>query len=552
MAVALDLADIQGNILTAYGKLGFPKGRFMVLHVDQGHAAEGRKFVTAMLPLITTAMRWPSTRSKAPVGVIAMERPAVAVNIALSWNGLLALGIPTRTLRGMPDEFIDGMMARAPMLGDNFNGRVPSKSWDAVWASTEGPRDASPDTVHILITLNAQMKPDGSAVAALDAKTQQIENLCATDGGGHVRVLPGHNPSGQPGVQFQELTAILGSNPNGTKFPMPIEHFGYTDGIGDPVFDGQYPDRHELKVKDGNGALDGKGNWRPLATGEFLLGYPDEAQEIAGSAMPLDFSRNGTFMAYRKLHQNVTAFRDFMAATTARFGAVYGIGDPAEAQATLKAKVAGRWQDGVPLVRAPDYAAWQQFNRDFPNVSPLQDRAAYQARERALIDFTYADDKGGAKCPFTSHLRRTNTRDALAPTGTEGSVLNNRRRIIRRGLPYGAAPDGVSDAEEHGIVMLVVCASLFRQFEFVQQQWLNYGLDASAGNDTCPLVGNHSPGGDAGPKAKFVIPADPNAGHAPFVVEGIPQFVEARGGEYFFIPSMTALRMIGMGVVDPT
>src|SRR5271155_1861488 len=104
MAVALDLADIQGNILTAYGKLGFPKGRFMVLHVDQGHAAEGRKFVTAMLPLITTALRWPSTRSKAPIGAIEMQRPAVAVNIALSWNGLLALGISTRTLRGMPDE----------------------------------------------------------------------------------------------------------------------------------------------------------------------------------------------------------------------------------------------------------------------------------------------------------------------------------------------------------------------------------------------------------------------------------------------------------------
>jgi hypothetical protein len=103
--------------------------------------------------------------------------------------------------------------------------------------------------------------------------------------------------------------------------------------------------------------------------------------------------------------------------------------------------------------------------------------------------------------------------------------------------------------------MLVVCASLFRQFEFVQQQWLNYGLDSRAGSDTCPIVGNHSdgtPGGKNGPKAKFVIPSDPASGHPPFIVEGIPQFVETRGGEYFFVPSMTALRMIGMGVVDPT
>jgi hypothetical protein len=100
--------------------------------------------------------------------------------------------------------------------------------------------------------------------------------------------------------------------------------------------------------------------------------------------------------------------------------------------------------------------------------------------------------------------------------------------------------------------MLVVCARLFRQSEFVQQQWINYGLDARAGNDTCPLVGNHSAGGAAGPKAKFVIASDPKSGRPPFVVEGIPQFVETRGGEYFFVPSMTALRMIGMGVVDPT
>ena len=148
-------------------------------------------------------------------------------------------------------------------------------------------------------------------------------------------------------------------------------------------------------------------------------------------------------------------------------------------------------------------------------------------------------------------MRRVNTRDGLAPSGTEGSVLNNRRRILRRGLPYGNSATSVSDADEHGIIMLIGCASLFRQFEFVQQQWINYGLDANAGNDTCPLTGNHEGGAD-GPKAKFVIASDPKSGRPPFVVEGIPQFVETRGGEYFFVPSMTALRMIGMGVVDPT
>src|SRR6516165_1541446 len=102
MAVALDLADIQGNILSAYGKLGFPKGRFILLHV--GNASAGRKFVNALLPEITTALRWRSRRSKIPEGSVEVPRPQIAVNIAFSFYGLLALGIPTRTLRGLPDE----------------------------------------------------------------------------------------------------------------------------------------------------------------------------------------------------------------------------------------------------------------------------------------------------------------------------------------------------------------------------------------------------------------------------------------------------------------
>jgi len=401
----------------------------------------------------------------------------------------------------------------------------------------------------MLVTLNAQMKPDGSAVDALDAKTQAIEALCRSSS---VRILPGHNPPGLPSAPYQELSALMGKASDGTYFPLPTEHFGFTDAIGDPVFEGQYGDRAEENAEVGNGAVDGAGTWRPLATGEFLLGYPDEAQEIAGAAMPLDFSRNGTFMAYRKLHQNVVAFRTFMTETAGRFGAVFGIDNPTDAENTLKAKIAGRWPDGVPLALAPTVADWNAFDRKYPQVSPETDYAGYLARNQALANFTYGGDSSGLKCPIASHLRRVNTRDSMGPTGHEGSVLTNRRRIIRRGLPYGDSSAGVADSSEHGIIMLVVCASLFRQFEFVQQQWINYGLDARSGNDTCPLVGNHSAGGADGPKAKYVIPSDPQSGRPPFIVEGIPQFVETRGGEYFFIPSMTALRMIGMGIVDPT
>jgi Dyp-type peroxidase family len=544
MAVNLDLADIQGNILSAYGKLGFPKGRFIALNVRD--PASGRKFVDALLPEITTALRWRSERSTKSAGRDPVPRPDVAVNIAFSWYGLLALDLPVRTLRGMPDEFIDGMMARASMLGDDFG--AGTAAWDPVWLATKGARLSDPNTVHILITLNARMKPDGTAVPALDAETRSIEALCESIGG--VSILPGHGPLGQQTpARYQELSAITYRKADGTVGATPNEHFGFRDAIGDPVFEGDGYDQTEV---EGNGAVDGAGKWRPLATGEFLLGYPDEAQEIAGAAMPLNFSRNGTFMAYRKLHQNVVAFNAFMTEASARFGAVFGISDPSDALETLKAKIAGRWSDGVPLALAPTADEWRTFNRKYPDVSPETDPAGYKARGRAVIRFTYGDDKQGLRCPVTSHMRRVNTRDGMAPTGKEGSVLNNRRRILRRGLPYGDSSKGVLDSAEHGIVMLAVCANLFRQFEFVQQQWINYGLDANAGNDTDPLVGNHSTGAGTCPKAKFVIPSDPKTGRPPFIMEGIPQFVESRGGEYFFVPSMTALRMIAMGVVDPT
>ena len=168
-----------------------------------------------------------------------------------------------------------------------------------------------------------------------------------------------------------------------------------------------------------------------------------------------------------------------------------------------------------------------------------------------------------------SHLRRVNTRDALDPQAVfyeqlkkaqkptdpppplDGSVLNNRRRLLRRGLPFGDnPPDLKDDSGERGVVMYFMCADLFRQFEFVQQQWVHYGLDFNVGSDTCPIVGNHGQPGQGA--ANYVIPVDPAGQGAPFVCAGVPQFVEPRGGEYFFVPSLTALRMIGMGIVDPT
>jgi len=540
MGVTLELADIQGNILAAYGKMGFPKGRVILLNIQDAQA--GRNLIETLRRRVTTALPWPSEKRKPMPGQVMAVRPTVTINLGFTFRGLLALEVPIRTLRGMPDEFIDGMAARADILCDNFPRRI-EEAWDPVWL--DGKR--AEKRVHIVVLLNSAMDPaTGEAVPELEQVSQEIVGMCSLGG---VQVLEGHRGRDP---RWQELSARIRQREDGSFGPLPMEHFGYVDGISDTVFDGQMAPEDLAERVHGQGKLLPDGSWAPLATGEFLLGWPDESQEIAGAAMPLDFSRNGTFVAMRKLHQNVFAWRRYMAEQAGRYAAVMGC--PREqAGEILAAKVAGRWQDGVPLIAAPTFEIWQSWREKQQAAEKANDTATLASLRRALVDFTFGKDNAGAACPFGAHIRRANTRDMLDPmlaTGDPqrltGSVLNNRRRILRRGLPYGEAPAEGNDTDEHGIILMAKCASLFRQFEFVQQQWMQYGLDFNAGNDTCPIVGNHFE------ENKFVIAADPGSGKPPFFLANMPQFVETRGGEYFFMPSMTALRMIAQGLVDPT
>lgn len=532
-AGGLPLGDIQGNILTAYGKEGFPKGRYLLINVRDADA--GRALVRWLYPYITTAVRWPS-RKYANFGAREVARPVVAINIAFTFWGMDALGVPVRTLDSFPDEFIDGMARRSVILGDSIPD-APRPEWDKVWQHEVDQERGK--AVHILITMNAQMGDDGQPVPELDQWTRQIRDYCANSDK-KLALLAGHDAKGR---DYQELSAIM-DVVDGTPTPSPREHFGFTDGISDPLFAGQFSAEVEAQRVRGNGKLGRDGVWRPLATGEFLLGYPDEAQEIPIGGMLRTFGRNGTFIAYRKLQQNVVAFSNWIDTTAPLFGAVYGIGDPVAARATLLAKIAGRWPDGMPLALYPDYACWSQ--------AATLDPRSVEVR-RLLSDYTYFDDPQGIKCPIASHTRRANPRDGNGPLpsdgtkpGPSGTVLTDRRRILRRGLPYGTPDPAVKKEGETGIVMLIMCANLGRQFEFMQQQWVNYGADAQSGNDTDPLIGLH------GSKCKFVIPADPLNDRAPFITPPLPQFVETRGGAYFFCPSMSALQMLGMGVVDPT
>jgi deferrochelatase/peroxidase EfeB len=568
----LDPFDIQGNIVRPYGRFGFPYARYMAFNIHS--AAAGRWFIDQIRPQITTAEPW--RNSKTPTEANVRDKPPVALNIAFTWRGLLALELPTATLQAMPPEFIEGMASRKSILGD-LDPSDP-KNWDEVWRHST---HADPACVHVLVMLNAQPDPaTGQPVKELDAWTnwfRQLVKYPETDG--QVILLRGHGRRpGAPEAEnddYQDSNTVMRRGRDGKLYPTPTEPFGFMDGISDPDFAGLH-DETVPAIGGGKimpGPFDPMKSWAPLAAGEFLLGQPSEGQETPPSAPPWAFMRNGTFMALRKLHQNTRTFDETMATHAAAYKEVGGFASVEDAAETLKAKLVGRWSFGIPLVAAPTLAEARQLMAQYaPVLAKVEavgedgltrdEKLKYQAFENLLVNFRYIDDPGGVKCPFGAHLRRVNPRDMLDPDPDNRRLrqtttrLTNRRRILRRGLPYGPIdPDAFAaskqtDEAEHGVFIMALCTSLFRQFEFIQQQWIQYGLDLESGNDTCPIVGRRDPNNPAA--NKFVIPADPKSDQAPYIAAGLPQFVETRGGEYFFIPSVTALRMMAMGSVDPT
>ena len=461
----LNASDIQGFVLRGYN---LPLARYLFLRFTG--AEKARALVMELLPNVTTGQRWDG------------GKPDSTINIAFTHRGLEAFELPLATLISFPVEFQLGMRQRGEILGDT--GLNASKHWDEYWRT---------DEVHAWVGVNA------SCVEALEEACGELTAMFERTGGAVV-------------VGAQDAAAVVLDGKPTTK-----EHFGFTDGFGNPDYVGV-----ERKTQPGQGKLMPDGTWAPLATGELLLGYADEAGELPVAPEPHILAANGTFMVYRKLHQNVETFRRYLD----EHAVDYGAGDAA-AREKLAAKFIGRWRDGTPLELSPD-------NPDF----------ALTQDPNCSTNFTYGDDLAGTRCPLGGHIRRVHPRDAFGFNGR----LVDRRRITRRGLPYGrfaGEDEAVSDTEDRGVIFMALNASLSRQFEFVQQQWIEYGNDAKQGNDKDMLMGNH------GGCGRFVVQGDETEGNPPFVCSHLPNFVELRGGDYFFLPSMTALGMLGMGLVDP-
>jgi Dyp-type peroxidase family len=465
--VQLDLADIQGNILVGYG---FPAGRHQFFHVPTAEA--GRRFLSRILEEVTVQNAQPWTK-----------KPRVAANVALTYAGLEALGVQDAVLAQLPAAFREPTRQRAErVLGDR--ARNAPCHWDL---------DASESHILVLLAVSdiTETKPDEAA-----ENVRGIASACGVEPG-----------------PCQPVQAL----------PNRREHFGWADGFGQPAVEGVPPGhRGRRRARAGQGVPEPNGiTWRDLKAGEFVLGYPDEdgPGTLGGPAAPL--LRNGSYLVYRKLYQDVPGFHRLLREQARRYGATL----PAEAPRdidhlceVLAAKLAGRWRDGV--------AVPLRERRRVEDTKRLADSASRNPDN----NFRYAAlDPHGRICPIGAHIRRTNPRDALVG----GGALSRRHRIIRRGMPYGAQWDGSEqDSADRGLIFVCFNADIERQFEFVQTQWVNDGNAFGLGDDRDVFAGLD------GGSPKLVIQGD-----VPFLMKR-DQVVFTRGCEYLLMPGIDALRDI--------
>ena len=496
------LDDIQGFITRGYGHLRHSAYLFVAMR----NAQAGRRWLTCIAPLITSAKAWPVDDRGMPV------KPAAAINLALTAEGLAACGLPKAVLCTFAPEFMEGMASaqRAHILGDS--GGSAADYWEL-----GGPRN---EPLHAVVIIHAR-----------DPAT--LDSVCAAQ-----RALLVTTPDG--GIREVKNGLQRGYRPESD-----CEPFGFRDAIAQPAIRG-------LHGTDGAaaGATD-----NAVAAGEFILGHENHYGLIAPapvapgeldphallppSANPYhagrnlhDFGRNGSYLVYRKLRQDVAGFWRFMREESIRAS---GSADPAH-MIWLAAKCVGRWPGGAPLTLAPH---------------------ADDARLAQRNDFLYERDREGYGCPLGAHVRRSNPRDVLNPYPVAQSrSMTEAHRILRRGRVFGPplfdpyllqrTPTAAErqtllalqdDGQARGIHFLCVNASIKSQFEFIQQNWCNNPRFGGLYDNKDPLIGSVAAGEAA---STMSIPGQPVGTRT----QALPRFVSVSAGAYLFMPSLPALRFL--------
>jgi deferrochelatase/peroxidase EfeB len=516
----IDADDIQAIVRTAFGS--FKSARYILLRVVEPSAA--RQWLRGLAP--------------ASLAQLPLKDDAEISQIALTAAGLREIGVNDAIVEQFAPEFVEGVAKnenRSRRLGDT--GANSPTNW--YW----GVGEKEPHILLMLFSSKAQIE----AFAARMQKQALAAGLSMID--------------------------ILSDSDMGNTEP-----FGFVDGISQPAFDWDHPRIPGTKADQDYTNL--------VALGELLLGYRNEYGLLTerpllatneknadvlpeGSKDRRDLGLNGSYLVYRQLAQDVDAFWRWVAGEAARCGTT---------KQELAESMVGRKLDGRPL---PDLL----IGRSIPGVDE---------RSSDRNDFLFDTDPDGLSCPVGAHIRRANPRTGDVPDGRKGPLdslltmlgLTTRRdrrptsstlpwprnttvwpfvrseddavasarfhRILRRGREYGPKPDPdlghdpAIPAPETGIHFVCLNANIARQFEFVQGAWIASAKFAALTGEQDPLLGNREPfptSPIAGPQRTdgFSRPgAPPHCRHA----SGLPQFVRVRGGAYFFLPGLAALKWI--------
>lgn len=464
------LQDMQGNILKSHGR-----DHSRHLFVQFGEDAEAARAWVRTMGASYVTSAWKQFQDAKAMRLRGTDG-GLFVNLALSSAGYRALGLAD----SMPSDksFVDGAKASQKKLND-----PPVDKWEPGFQKE----------LHALVIVADDDH------AALEAAEKSVRK--SLEGAGAVVIV--------------EKGAAMRVDAEGKvtddKSSEVHEHFGFADGISQPLF---YASDIERSRRN-SGGFDRYDPSAPL--GLVLLKDP------GGSADGF-----GSYFVYRKLQQDVAGFRGDVHKLAETLAKETGDGKPTDADRELAgAYTVGRFRDGTPVVeQAVD--GWTNE----PN------------------NFSYYHDVDGVKCPFHAHARKTNPRGDKGQQFGVPPTQERARRIARRAISYGPLTLDPPPNEPVGLLFLCAQSSIVDQFEFMQATWSNFddflrydtGIDTLIGQapDADPTVPQRWPRSYGSYNQLSFASGEPEEVD-PYVDYQFSEWVEMRGGEYFFVPSLSFL-----------
>jgi Dyp-type peroxidase family len=528
----LDVDQIQGNVIP-----GFMKPNMFLYGVTISDATQAKEWLReSILPLVTTlagtlesrarvrALRTYQPHLSQTVGAIPAEVDDAWLNIAFTRTGLeklLAGGPFESDLGRFEDEaFQAGLASRSPLLGDPTDPAAEGNP--ANWV-VGGPGNE----IDILLTIGSDQAAKGELL--------QAQVLGETAQTGVTRVYQ------QSGGKLDDIGS---------------EQFGFQDGVSQPGVRGRVSSaagdfltpRTIASTEQPESWLFGLPGQMLTWPGDYVFGYPASGPDPlvpgpdseAGPLAP-PWSRNGSFLAFRRFRQDVAGFWAFVGEEAGRLSKTPGFeGWDADA---LAAHLVGRWPSGAPLERSPaeddhDLGVDRLANNDFNFAAGSVSLALAAGGQTNGFPMAKADPLG-TTCPMSAHIRKVNARRAANDEGGEQATF--QRRIMRRGLPWGPRlenPTGPDPAKgQRGLLFLSQQASLTAQFEFLVAKWMNSATNPRSPSGFDLLIGQDGRPGEERKRAATIF----GGGFATAEVSAPTDYVIPTGGAYLFTPSIAAL-----------